>query len=384
MEFIKKLMILFVIVIFLYILLRLIRKRAEIISSQKIEGFTEGLSPIYTDSVVISIDTATKNTDKIIKDMPANYGSQPISNYFIKSSLDSAYNGSSMSIDMVNYVLSRGYRFLDFAVYLEPLTTATNGSPMATVGYSNSISGVRISSNNIRLSDVCTAILQGAFTATSPNPSDPLFLQIRPMYQLPTKSDDSTASALKKGKNTQLNTQIESALELLKRSLAGPIIPTTTLSAVSKKIVLIMDSTVINGKKTTNLLKMISIDPNSKNMKTVSTGIVTATLTTAPPITAPPTITTAPARVKILTQTLPFDNTGNILSDNPNVNTVIVQYKPNFTPMMAWMYKSFSDLLATYENMFFDNGQSAFIELSSIVSNATDATTLNSAIVSPP
>ena len=382
MEFIKKLMILFVVVLFIYILLRLIRKRADIISSQKVEGFKEGITPTYTDSVVISIDAATKNTDKIIKDMPANYGSQPICNYFIKSSLDSAYNGSSVSIDMVNYILSRGYRFLDFAVYLEPLTTATNGSPMATVGYSNSISGVRISSNNIRLSDVCTAILQGAFTTTSPNPSDPLFLQIRPMYQLPTKSDDSTSIALKKGKNTQLNTQIESALELLKTSLSGPIIPTTTLSAVSKKIVLIMDSSVINGKKTTNLLKMISIDPNSKNMKTINTGIVTATPTTAPSKTDYVRKTTEP--IKIFTQTLPFDTTGNILSDNPNVNTLIVQYKPNFTPMMAWMYKSFSDLLATYENMFFDNGQSAFIELSSIISNATDATTLNSPIVSPP
>lgn len=277
---------------------------------------------------------------------------------------------------MVNYVLSRGYRFLDFEVYLEPLTTIENGSPIATVAYSNMISGSRISSNNIKLSDVITAILQGAFTSTSPNSSDPLFLQIRPMYKIPSKSDDAATSSFKQGNNTQLNTQIEATLELIKEILAGPVYPSSTLASVSGKVVLIMDSNTINDKKSPNLLSMISIDPNSKNMNTINTGIVTATPTTV--VTTP-----KPKSNPILLQTLPFDNKGMILTDNPNINTVIAQFSPNFSPMMVWMYNSYSGLLETYENLFENNGNSAFIELSSLVSNTNDAIRLNSPVVGP-
>jgi hypothetical protein len=365
MELIKKILILLVVIIFIYILLRLLRKRIEIIP--KVEGFT--------DATVKKIADSASSKPVTIRKMSSSYGSLPISNFFVKSSLNSAYNGSSVSIDMVNYVLSRGYRFLDFEVYLEPLTTTENGSPIATVAYSNMISGSRISSNNIKLGDVITAILQGAFTSTSPNSSDPLFLQIRPMYKMPSKSDDSATSSFKQGNNTQLNTQIETALELLKEVLAGAVYPSSTMASVSGKVVLIMDSNNINGKKSSNLLSMISID--SKYINTINTGIVTAipikTTTPSPRPTSNP----------VFIQTLPFDNNGMILTDNPNINTVISQFSPNFSPMMVWMYNSYSGLLETYENLFENNGNSAFIELSSLVSNANVATKLNSPIVGP-
>lgn len=364
MEVIKKILILLVVIIFIYILLRLLRKRIEIIP--KVEGFT--------DATVKKIADSATSKPVTIRKMSSSYGSLPISNFFVKSSLNSSYNGSSVSIDMVNYILSRGYRFLDFEVYLEPLTTIENGSPIATVAYSDMISGSRISSNNIKLSDVITAILQGAFTSTSPNPSDPLFLQIRPMYKMPSKSDDAATSSFKQGNNTQLNTQIEASLELIKEILAGPVYPSSTLASVSGKVVLIMDSNNINGKKSPNLLSMISIDPNSKYMNTINTGIVTAT---------PTTVVTTPKSNSKLLQTLPYDNKGMILTDNPNINTVIAQSSPNFSPMMVWIYNSYSGLLETYENIFENNGNSAFIELSSLVSNANNATRLNSPVVAP-
>jgi hypothetical protein len=134
-----------------------------------------------------------------------------------------------------------------------------------------------------------------------------------------------------------------------------------------------MDSTIINGQKSANLLSMISMD----NINIINTGIVTAS-----PIT-PTTNDSTPTSTSMLTETLPFDTNGNILTDNPNPNTVIVQYKPNFSPMMAWLYNSYSDLLATYENLFVNNGRSAFIEMSAITSNAIVATSLNSPIVGP-
>lgn len=373
MELIKKFLILIIIVLFIYILLRLLEKRSQLIDKKlQIEG--------YTNEYVTKISNKMTIPNSIIS-MPKSYGSHSINEYFVKSSLDSAYDGTTVSIDMVNYVLSRGYRLLDFEVYLEPLTTAPVGtSATAVVGYSPIVSGSRMSNNNIKFSDVITAIMQGAFTSTSPNPKDPFFLQIRPMYKKILKTDDAASSSAKQGKNTQLNTQIEAALDQLQRPsnmLAGFVTPTTTLSSISGKIVVIMDNIITNGKKSANLLSMISINPKSKDMNTSNTGIIT----TQPIQTKTPS--PSPSTEGALIQVLPFDDKETILTDNPNPNTVLTQFKPNFSPYMAWIYNSTSGILDDYENLFIQNGNSAFIELSSITSNASNALVLNSPVVGP-
>ena len=380
MEFIKKLLILLVFVLFCYILLRLLQKRTKLLVESTKEGFREGLNEEYTDPQIRKIIAGNKVPNSIINMIPA-YGSQPIKNFFVKSSLDSAYNGSTVSLEMVNYILSRGYRLLDFEVYLEPLSTAPVGtSPIAVVGYSQFANSPRMSENNIKFSDVIRIIREGAFTSTSPNPTDPLFLQIRPMYHTINPSDEAAIIAAKKGKNTQLNTQIETALdELANRSnmLAGAITPNSPLSSMSGKIVVIMDTTITTGQKSKKLLSMISIDPKSKKMMTNNTGIVSGE-----PITQKET--PAPSKEpKPLIEVLPFDDKGAILTDNPNVNTVLIQFTPNFSPVMAWYYNSSSDLLASYEKLFVNNGNSAFIKLPSLVSDATKNMTLNTGIVGP-
>jgi len=382
MEFIKKLLILLIIVLFVYILLRLLQKRRAIIEKETKEGFTEGFNPEYKDPILKKIIAANKVSNSIIN-LRSAYSSQPIKNFFVKSSLDSAYTGSTVSLDMVNYILSRGYRFLDFEIYLEPLSTEPVGtSPIAVVGYSQFGNLPRMNENNIRFSDVIKVIQQGAFTSIAPNPSDPLFLQIRPMYQTINQSDDPGIISAKKGKNMQLNTQIETALEQLDQNSIvseGNITPDSTLASLSNKIIIIMDKTMGTGKKTERLLSMISLDPKSKNMNTSNTGIVTVKPTTSKNTLSTPTFSDNTS----LIQVLPFDNEGSILTDNPNINTVLIQFAPNFSPVMAWYYNSSSDLLATYEKLFVDNGNSAFIELSGIVTTATRNNTLNNNVVGP-
>ena len=200
------------------------------------------------------------------------------------------------------------------------------------------------------------------------------------MYHTINPSDEAAIIAAKKGKNTQLNTQIETALdELANRSnmLAGAITPNSPLSSMSGKIVVIMDTTITTGQKSKKLLSMISIDPKSKKMMTNNTGIVSGE-----PITQKET--PAPSKEpKPLIEVLPFDDKGAILTDNPNVNTVLIQFTPNFSPVMAWYYNSSSDLLASYEKLFVNNGNSAFIKLPSLVSDATKNMTLNTGIVGP-
>jgi hypothetical protein len=43
----------------------------------------------------------------------------PLHKFHIKASYHSAFNGTDISKDMVLYILSRGYRFLDFEIYYD-------------------------------------------------------------------------------------------------------------------------------------------------------------------------------------------------------------------------------------------------------------------------
>jgi hypothetical protein len=146
-----------------------------------------------------------------------------------------------------------------------------------------------------------------------------------------------------------------------------------------------MDSTDTNGKKSAKLKSMISIDPSSKYMNTINTGIVTAkpVLSNTQEPTPDPSENPESFSGTPLIITLPFDETGNILTDNPNTNSLITQFAPNFSPMMAWLYNSNSGILASYENLFINNGKSAFIEMSSMKINSNAAMKLNSPIVGP-
>lgn len=95
-------------------------------------------------------------------------------NYCIKGASNSAYTGGYMNINMVKYLLGRGCRFLDFEVYIK------DGTPI--VAYStNKYDYETYTSNNpaVSLSGVFSAIMSNAFTETSPNPADPLFVHLR-------------------------------------------------------------------------------------------------------------------------------------------------------------------------------------------------------------
>lgn len=346
MELIKKVLVLIILAIFIYIIFRLIQKRI-IIKSQK-EGFatfdTPSVSSIVTaNTIPVNI---TNNKDN----------SKPIKSYFIKSSIDSAYDGTIISTDMIIYNLQRGYRFLDLEVFLESLTTSPDGtSPSATVAFSNTGSYPRTSANNISFISAIQTVLSNAFSNTTPNSGDPLFLQIRPMY----RTDDSA-----NGLNTQLNTQIEVALDILKSKIAM-ISSSTTLSEIAGKIVILMDKTSVSGKKTANLMSMIN-----DSIKKVNYGLFTKDM----------------AISKTL-EILPYDENNNILTDNINPNAIIAKISPNFYPVMSWQPIYINGLsalgysnLGLYENLFYS---SAFLDLSKIKSGAADSITLKNPIVAP-
>jgi hypothetical protein len=91
--------------------------------------------------------------------------------YFIKSSYNSAYSGTTVSTQHVKDILKRGCRFLDFEVFY------IDGK--AQVAYSTDPFRITIDSDNILLlSDVFDTLITDGF-ANAPNSGDPLFIQLR-------------------------------------------------------------------------------------------------------------------------------------------------------------------------------------------------------------
>jgi len=146
-------------------------------------------------------------------------------NFCIKSAFNSAYCGSYMNTNMIKYVLSRGCRFLDFEVYLK------EGVPI--VAYSDAVYDpdyTHYTSKNpaLSLSGVFHTILANAFTETSPNPGDPLFIQLR------IKSHSLTAFS-------EVAKRI--SYDLGDRLYSGKVTPDSYLSDLLGKIVVVVDKT---------------------------------------------------------------------------------------------------------------------------------------------
>ena len=100
-------------------------------------------------------------------------------NFCIKSSFNSAYTGGYINLDMIKNVLQRGCRFLDFQVFIKDNT--------AIVAYSQDDYIDAFTSNlpALSLGGVFSTINMNAFNENSPNPNDPLFIQIRILSNLP-------------------------------------------------------------------------------------------------------------------------------------------------------------------------------------------------------
>ena len=162
-------------------------------------------------------------------DMSGDYS---LRNYCIKSSFNSAYTGSYVNRNMVKYVLSRGCRFLDFEVYVK------DGIPIvaySTAQYDPSFTHFTSKSPAISLDGVCSTIMANAFTETSPNPADPLFVQLRIKTYL--------QSAYSSIAQTIMST-------LSDKLYQGTVTMDTPLPSLMGKIVLIVDKSSSPGYPT--------------------------------------------------------------------------------------------------------------------------------------
>ena len=157
MDLIKKILILVIVLLAIFIIYNLLKSRQAIkknyIKKQK-EGFdTSGVS---------------------IASIPAKYHSLPIREFIVKSSYNSAINDKNLATkEQIKKVLERGCRLIDFEIY-----TRNN---LEFVAYSEDPEYQSMDTENggLSLGDAFNTLVGYAFTMPSPSPNDPLFLLLR-------------------------------------------------------------------------------------------------------------------------------------------------------------------------------------------------------------
>jgi len=259
---------------------------------------------------------------------------------------------------MVLYLLHRGYRFLDFEIYYDypsEKMANPNNTPIkkAVVAFAD---GSTTSKNNLELKDILEIIHLNAFSNASNN-NDPLFIQIRPMYNIPTSKDTADEKNKKIGENTQLNTQIEQALSIFTSYKYNDAVDgLTPIKKLFKKVIIIMDnvSNPYTNLKTSNLISMINMNPDNMTLCNAASSLDNCNKNN-----------------NTLIQVTPNDSNNKLLSQNPHSLKIISATSCNFCPMMAWFstyiggYSSAGlSQLGDYETLFLNTGGSAFVLLS--------------------
>jgi hypothetical protein len=344
MDIYRKVAIVLILILFSYIFFRLLDQRVMFQREIIKEGFTP------TDSNVVSI----QNNNTIppgISNMSKNYAKKVLNQMYIKASYGGCYDGANTSADMLLYTLSMGYRYLVIHVFYDVIADADT-TKTAVVGFSDVYPPVEnIAKKTVALSDVLQLIQQNAFSPTSPNPDDPFFLHILPVYQS-ANGKDTPSTVSTKGLNTQLNTQIEQTLALLQNSnrTSGPVdTAKTTLAELQGKFVVIMDTESTQGLMTNTLKQIVGLSiplskiKSTKNMKS--------------------------AGKKGFNVVFPTDEKGSLLTTPPPYVQLYQTYQINVSPICPWLsrYLGTSSIgttnLGDYEQLFSKEGGSAFIPL---------------------
>jgi len=231
MKFVQLFIIILIFLIFFYIVYRLIQKQNM---HYIYEGFQEGLETT----------TITNTTDKML--------SMPLNQVCIKASYNSAFDGKNISIDQLKYVMSKGCRFLDFELYFNEkdkkiYVNYSTDPTYTTYINTNTSTDVNSPSMAVSFNQIMTAIndssvktsADGKNTYVTPNPNDPLFVQLRIKTDF-KKNDNSVYKAVADVLSNFTD-------ELYKAQISGDI-KLSDLKINSKgKIIIVMDKSINPG-----------------------------------------------------------------------------------------------------------------------------------------
>jgi hypothetical protein len=314
----RKLLIFIVLIFFTGLIIKLTTKRARLLHETfEVFATKEG------EMTKFNINETPQNTVGTI----TNFSSQnnlSLKEYCIMSSRNTAKSGSYMNTEMIKYVLSRGCRLLDFEIY------EFNGAPH--VAYSTDGDSQYIETKNkILLDDALKTVAQFGFTAPSPNPTDPLFIQLRIRIN---KITDNMSKIIAMTVRDNLG----------QRLMSGKVTKWTPFFSLKEKIVIILDRENQTSHITPNIVG------NSNELSADSYDNVLA-LTPTPPI-----INADNLRTNIKSLTMTFANDGN----PQQLNKLITRHATQF------ICYNFSENTSEYETVFNDNG-SAFVPFSQMI-----------------
>lgn len=257
------------------------------------------------------------------KDYPTGFSSVsaslyniPLTSFCIKASYNSAYSGSYISESMVQYVLSRGCRFLDFEIYYmtETNTPSPDDNYDAYIGYSNSkdsLNPVIRNTTNVSLFKMLKTVFVSAFTSQVDSPfqttniDDPLFIQLR--IRGTRESKAMIYKSIKKTLDYLYNKGYD------KYFYIGEFIPYNSIQSIIKKVIFIFEEDADDNNMT---LMKNTIGKNYINMLTNSPLLIKKTYSD---VNIDKFIATPPQKLDIkkvdvidLTLVVPEKNTSNL------------------------------------------------------------------------
>ena len=347
MSNLKKIIIFIIIFITIYILIRLIQKRNAIHIQMSKEGFL-GFSSKNSE-----IKTVNKNNNIVgIANYPVENANLPLREYCIKSSYNTAQSGNYVNLDMITHVLSRGVRFLDFEIL------SVDNIPY--VAYTTDSEYKNIDSlSKIKFIDVIKIIANNAFMAPSPNPADPLFINLRI-----------------KTNNKELFQKIAMTIDtnLKPRLYSGKVSGDTKLSEVMGKIIFIIDKTTapeymkypecISDPNIPcyNLDNYMNMESGGDNLRIYTYGRITSQSIT-PPLLHDDGLTT-----DIIDYKMVIPDAGSSMKifgilRNPNFDTLVLDYGAQ---IVCYRFYENDTNLINYEEAFRKH-KSAFVLVSKMV-----------------
>jgi Phosphatidylinositol-specific phospholipase C, X domain len=345
MNLYKKILICIVIITLFYTLYNLFEIRKELL----LEGM------VNQGSIDSEITKMKLNTPSGITSVTHNNNSHAIRQYCIKSSFNSALSGKYISTDAIKYVLSRGCRFIDLEIFLI--------DDEAQVAYSDDPTFITVKSKNyVTLNSILQTLSVHAFSAPSPNSSDPIFIQLRI-----------------KSKNSSIYNLVGMAISnyLSNKLYIGKVTGDTPLSKLMGKAVLIIDRTLSPDYKSNDLYpkcsssdekeltekdycfklsQYVNIESGTSNLRRYTYKNLLDQATTPPVL-----IDTEHSEtdVSLFRLVCPDDNDYR----NPMYNDFLVNYGVQFISMKFYTLDS---ELKSYENFFLQH-MTSFVPISSAI-----------------
>jgi type II secretory pathway pseudopilin PulG len=362
MNLIKKVLIVLVIILFTYIVWRLLKTRIEIKKqSEEKEGFS--LFSSASDNEFASLKTSD---NVLIENCKPDIMALPLREYCIKASYNTALTGNYVNTDMITYILNRGCRFIDFEIFYIGETivndkneTITKYTPRVAYSTDNTFTTIN-TENSLLLDEVLTSVMNSAFSAPTPNNKDPLFINLR------IKSNNKEVY---KAVATSIDNTIRQKIYVDTKKSQTPypavqINNKTLLSDIMGKIIICMDKTIerhykdythCDAKDQTcyDLTDYINVETGSNELNLLRYSEVMEQCT------IPITINNDNMRTTIKTMKYVVPNTKYDNSKNPDISDFILKYSAQIPAYR--FYRKDKDL-ELYEQFFNDN-HSAFVPL---------------------